>query len=70
MHGKYLIKEAEARGWTVLRKTGSHCIMGHPERPDRVVVPYKVMCPGLASHLRSRLKNGMTQMGGRQNRGK
>lgn len=40
MKPKDLIKILESEGWYVDRIQGSHCIMKHPKKKGRPVIPY------------------------------
>ena len=37
-----LIRELTENGWVLLRQKGSHCQYVHPDRPDKITVPFKV----------------------------
>lgn len=37
-----LIKLLKKNGWTLLRQKGGHCQFIHPDRPDKITVPFKV----------------------------
>jgi predicted RNA binding protein YcfA (HicA-like mRNA interferase family) len=52
--GKELVKLLEANGWTLLRITGSHHILGKPGNKTRLSVPVhgnKPLKIGLLRHL-------------------
>jgi len=35
-----LLRILKKDGWYVIRKKGSHIIMGHPTKPNKIVVPF------------------------------
>lgn len=37
-----LIKLLKKNGWALLRQKGGHCQFIHPDRPDKITVPFKV----------------------------
>jgi predicted RNA binding protein YcfA (HicA-like mRNA interferase family) len=46
-----LLKES---GWFILRQSGSHVVMAHPEKPNKIVIPFhasKEVKKGLLSSI-------------------
>ncbi len=37
-----LIRLLKDNGWVMLRQKGSHCQFVHPNRPDKITIPYKI----------------------------
>ncbi len=40
MKSSELLRLLEQDGWYVIRQSGSHIFMGHPEKPGRLSVPF------------------------------
>jgi predicted RNA binding protein YcfA (HicA-like mRNA interferase family) len=50
MKYRELIRLLEQHGWQEVRKGGSHIVYGHPEKENRLVIPY---------HSRKEVKKGL-----------
>ena len=37
-----LVRLLKKNGWTLFRQKGGHCQFIHPDRPDKITVPFKV----------------------------
>lgn len=37
-----LIKLLKDNGWVMLRQKGGHCQFVHPDRPDKITIPYHI----------------------------
>lgn len=37
--GREVVRAAERAGWILVRQTGSHMVLEHPDRPRSIVVP-------------------------------
>jgi predicted RNA binding protein YcfA (HicA-like mRNA interferase family) len=54
---RQLIRELTDNGWTLLKQKGGHCYYVHPDRPDKITVPYKIK-KNIELSVRRQMKEG------------
>lgn len=54
-----LIRLLKDNGWTMLRQRGGHCQFVHPNRPDKITVPYKIK-KNIELSVKRQMRDGAT----------